>query len=150
RLGPVDAAELRRRTAQPELLDRWLEELSEAGRIFVLAGRQEWVVVEDAATMRDGLGAELRNGLSTELLLPAPHALRDLTLRYARTHGPFRAGELAAHYDLPMAALTPVLAELHSQVALVAGRLRPGAAHTPRSAALPGPDYCEADILRRI
>lgn len=150
RLGPVDAAELRRRTAQPELLDRWLEELSEAGRIFVLAGRQEWVVVEDAATMRDGLGAELPNGLSTELLLPAPHALRDLTLRYARTHGPFRAGELAAHYDLPMAALTPILAELHSQGALVAGWLRPGAAHTPRSAALPGPDYCEADILRRI
>src|SRR5699024_10612621 len=105
RLGPVDRGELRRRTAQPELLDRWLEELSEAGRIFVLAGRQEWVVVEDAATVRDGLGAELPNGLPADLLIPAPHALRDLTLRYARTHGPFRAGELAAHYDLPVAAL---------------------------------------------
>src|SRR5699024_10593468 len=78
RRGPVEPGELRRRTARPELLDRWLEELSEAGRIFALVGRQEWVVVEDAATVRDGLGAELPNGLPADLLIPAPHALRDL------------------------------------------------------------------------
>src|SRR5699024_2299200 len=38
RLGPVDTAALSRRTAHPELLDLWLEELSQAGRIFALAG----------------------------------------------------------------------------------------------------------------
>lgn len=150
RLGPVDTLELQRRAAQPELVDRWLEELREAGRIFTLPGGQEWVVAEDAATVRDGLGVQLPQWLPTDLLAPEPHALRDLTLRFARTHGPFRAGELAAHYRLPVAALAPVLAELHAEGVLTAGRLRPEARPTADSAGSPGLDYCETDILRRI
>lgn len=152
RLGPVTADELAERAADPEAVAEWLAQLQATRRVIEVrvAGQSRWAVVEDAARLRDGLGVALAPGLPEELLEPVPSALLDLVRRYARTHGPFRAQQLAAHYGLGIGALTPLLADLTARGVLAVGRLRPAQAHSAASAQLPGPDYCDADVLRRI
>ena len=152
RLGPVSTEELSARAAEPEAVSDWLAELHAARRVIDVrvAGQVRWAVVEDAARLRDGLGVALPPGLPEELLEPVSSALVDLVHRYARTHGPFRAHELAAYYGLGIGAVGPVLEQLTDRAVLAAGTLRPAQAHTQASAQLPGPDYCDADVLRRI
>ncbi|WP_148239377.1 DEAD/DEAH box helicase [Ruania zhangjianzhongii] len=152
RLGPVSGEELAARATEPEAVTGWLDELQTARRVIEVrvGGQARWAVVEDAARLRDGLGVALPPGLPEELLEPVPSALVDLVRRYSRTHGPFRAQELAGHYGLGIGAVAPVLDDLTSRAVLAAGTLRPAQAHTPASAQLPGPDYCDADVLRRI
>jgi len=152
RLGPISTEELAERAEDPAAVPTWLEQLAAARRVITVrvAREERWAVVEDAARLRDGLGAALPPGLPEELLAPAPEALADLVLRYARTHGPFRAQQLADRYGLGVAAVTPVLERLVARGLLASGALRPAEAHTATTAALPGPDYCDADVLRRI
>src|SRR5699024_10905006 len=152
RLGPISAGALTERAEDPAAVPNWLEELAAARRVITVrvAREERWAVVEDAARLRDGLGAALPPGLPEELLAPAPEALTDLVLRYARSHGPFRAQQLAEHYGLGVAAVAPVLEQLLARGVLASGTLRPAEAHTATTAALPGPDYCDADVLRRI
>ena len=152
RLGPVSTDELAHRALEPAAVAGWLAELQGARRVIEVrvAGQRCWAVIEDAARLRDALGVALPPGVPEELLEPVPAALADLMRRYARTHGPFRAAQLAAHYGLGAAAVTPLLEEMTARGVLTAGALRPAQAHTAASAQLPGPDYCDADVLRRI
>ncbi|HLV54150.1 MAG TPA: DEAD/DEAH box helicase [Actinotalea caeni] len=151
-LGPVPTAELAARAVDPEAVEGWLIDLASARRVIPVrvAGEQQWAVVEDAGRLRDALGVALPVGLPEALLEPVPDALTDLVRRHARTHGPFRAGEVAARFGLGVGAVLPVLTGLADRGLLASGTLRPADAHTPESAALPGPDFCDADVLRRI
>ena len=54
-------------------------------------GRQRWSAIEDAGRLRDALGVALPPGVPDAFTEPVPDPLRDLVLRYARTHGPFGA-----------------------------------------------------------
>ena len=58
-----------------------------------IAGEERFVAVEDAARYRDALGVVLERGLPAAFLGPTTDALTTLVARYARTHGPFTAGD---------------------------------------------------------
>ncbi len=64
--------------------------------------------------------------------------------RYARTHGPFLAGEVAARLGLPRDAVELALKELDRERRVVAGGFRPLPA--PAGA----PEWCDAEVLRRL
>ena len=61
------------------------------------------------ARYRDALGVPLPPGIPEALLEPVRDPAGDLALRYARSHGPFTAGELAARYGLGVAVAEALL-----------------------------------------
>ena len=142
RVGDLGMDEIRARSASLQVAQS-IDALLAARRAIAvpIAGMPRFIAVEDAARYRDALGVPLPQGLPEALLEPARDALRDLALRYARTHGPFTAGMLAARYGLASRAAEAVLARLAEGGRVVQGEFRPG-----RS----GREWCEADVLRQI
>ncbi|OFW24088.1 MAG: DEAD/DEAH box helicase [Acidobacteria bacterium RIFCSPLOWO2_02_FULL_65_29] len=120
-----------------------LPSLVSAGRIALLriAGELRYVATEDAARYRDALGAAVPPGLPASLLEPVRDPLGDLALRYARTHAPFSAHELASRYELPTERAHDVLARLTAENRLLEGEFRPGGA---------GREWTDAGVLRMI
>ncbi len=121
----------------------WLAELEAAGRVLRVrvAGEERVAAVEDAARLRDALGARLPDGIAPAFLEPVATPLRDLLARYARTHGPFKREDAAARLGLPPARLTAVLGELLAEGRLAEGEFRPGGS---------GSEYCDAEVLRGL
>ncbi|MGE3285675.1 MAG: ATP-dependent helicase [Pseudonocardia sp.] len=142
-LGDLTTAEAAERGVRPE----WLAELEAARRAIRvrIAGEQRWLAIEDAGRVQDALGAPLPVGVPETFTEPVPDPLGDLVLRYARTHGPFTAGDCAARFGLGVAVVTGVLDRLVGAGRLVRGELRPGAASSPAR-----PEYCDAEVLRRL
>jgi ATP-dependent Lhr-like helicase len=105
-----------------------LAKLLEEGRAVRLrvAGDTRHVAVEDAPRYRDGLGVELPPGIHEALLRPVVDPLGDLALRYARTHAPFIADDLAGRLGLSVAAAEAVLVRLTREGRLLEGEFRPG------------------------
>ena len=68
-------------------------------------------------------------------------ALERVLLRYARAHGPFTTGAVAARYALEPDAVESQLAALETRDLLVRGELRPGGVER---------EWCDPDVLRRI
>ena len=118
-------------------------ELERARRIVPLpvAGEPRYVAVEDVARYRDALGVPLPPGLPESLLEPVRDPAGDLALRYARSHGPFTAGELAARYGLGIAVAEALLQRLTEAGRLIEGEFRPGG--TER-------EWVDADVLRSL
>src|SRR5207248_1385191 len=106
--------------------DAPLPELSAQRRAFAveLGGEKRWVAAEDAARLRDGLGAGVPADLPRELLEPVKDSLGDLVSRWARTHGPFRAEDLAARWGAAAAAVRAALERLGDRV--LEGEFLPG------------------------
>jgi ATP-dependent Lhr-like helicase len=117
-----------------------LEGLERERRVIRLRlGReQRYVAADEAGLYRDGLGAVPPGGLPAPFIAEVPDALRQIVARYARTHGPFGAGELHDRYGIDAGA---VLRELERDGELVRGELRPGGSER---------DWCEVDVLRRL
>ncbi|MGH3763168.1 Lhr family helicase [Actinophytocola sp.] len=138
-LGDLAASEAAERGVRAE----WLAELERQRRVIRvrIAGEERYVIIEDAGRMRDALGTALPVGVPEAFTEPVDDPLADLLSRYARTHGPFPAGEVAARFGLGVAVVTGVLDRLVSTGRLVRGELRPGGTHT---------EYCDADVLRRL
>src|SRR5699024_2727562 len=86
-VGPLTVGAMAQRAEQDPR--PWLDELSRARRVFVL-GRDSarWAVVEDAARLRDALGAPVPEWLPGALAAPVTDPLGDIVGRFARTHGP--------------------------------------------------------------
>ena len=80
-------------------------------------------------------------GLPAAYLTDVSDALAGLVARYARTHGPFHTGELAARFGVKPAAVEPLLAALEREASLVRGDLRPGGS---------GREWCDTEVLRRL
>lgn len=144
RLGPVRERDLAARAAPAGQVPAWLEALALDRRVLPVrvGGEERWIVLEDAGRVRDALGVALPVGLPEAVLAPVPDPLGDLLLRYARTHGPFTAADVAAHLGLGTGAVRPTLAAMTRAGTLVTGRLRPGAGHPE--------EFCDADVMRRI
>ena len=108
-----------------------------------IAGEQRWIVVEDAARLRDALGVALPVGLAEAYLEPVADPLGDLVARYARTHGPFTAGGLRG----PVRARASSWSSRPSRL----GRHRPGGRRRvhpdERGAAR---EWCDAEVLRLL
>ncbi|AJT43117.1 DEAD/DEAH box helicase [Psychromicrobium lacuslunae] len=146
-----------------------LEALVKANRAFqaTIAGRPIYAAVEDAARLRDALGTPLPIGIPLAFIEPVADPLGDLVSRYARTHGPFLAREVANHFGLGIAVVLSTLDRLAADGRVVQGEFLPGgtAAGSATSAEAAaeatatetitrdftdGLEWCDAQVLRRI
>jgi ATP-dependent Lhr-like helicase len=91
-----------------------------------VASEARVVVLEDAARYRDALGASLPRGIPSALLEPSLAPLRDLVGRFARTHAPFTASEVAARFGVGVARVEAELVALERDGRVVRGAFRPG------------------------
>jgi ATP-dependent Lhr-like helicase len=140
-LGDLSEAEIAARTSASP--GGAIPELLAARRILPLriAAGERYVAVEDAARYRDALGTPLPAGLPESLLAPATDALVNLVLRYARTHAPFAAADLAARYAVSIPAVDAALGRLTAEGRLLEGEFRPGG--TTR-------EWTDPNVLRMI
>ncbi|TDE39446.1 ATP-dependent helicase [Actinomadura sp. 6K520] len=157
-LGPLTTAEAAERTLTTDAPEgaadalvrasRWLEELEATRRVIRvrIAGEERWAAVEDAGRLRDALGAPLPVGVPEAFLEPVDDPLGDLVSRYARTHGPFRAGEPAARFGLGVAVVNETLRRLAGAGRVVEGEFLP-------VETVPGPltsEWCDTGVLRTL
>ncbi len=140
-VGDLRTDEVAARTDGPA--EAWLAELEAARRLdrARIAGEERWAAVEDAARLRDGLGVPIPVGLPATLQQSVDRPLVDLVARYARTHGPFVAGDVAARLGLPRDAVELALAALATEQRITAGEFRPGGSTR---------EWCDTGVLRRL
>jgi len=150
-LGPLTTQEAIARGASAQ----WLHDLESARRAIrvriargsAVAGGdgagsvEHWAAIEDAGRLRDALGIPLPVGIPEAFLEPVVDPIGDLVARYARTHGPFHAGDLAQRLGLGTAVVRGALARLAGAGRVVEGEFRPGGA---------GTEWCEAEVLRML
>jgi ATP-dependent helicase Lhr and Lhr-like helicase len=142
RIGDLTVDELQARSSMPDtaaaaaLLER-------ARRVvaIAIAGERRFIAVEDAARYRDALGVPMPRGLPEALLEPVRDPAGDLVLRYARSHAPFTAQELATRYGLGVSMAESILLRLTAAGRLIEGEFRPGG--TER-------EWVDTDILRSL
>ncbi len=141
-IGDLSQKEIDERTTSAEVA-RSVQGLLRARRIIAVrvAGAHRFIAVEDAARFRDALGVPLPPGLPESLLEPVADPLGDLALRYARTHAPFPAADLAARFDLPTDAAERLLVRLSSEGRLLEGEFRPGGTRR---------EWTDAGVLRML
>jgi ATP-dependent Lhr-like helicase len=138
-VGDLTTAEARDRGATPQDLAE-LEASRRAIRVRIAAA-ERWLAVEDAGRVRDALGAALPVGVPEAFTEPVRDPLGDLVSRYARTHGPFHAADVADRLGLGVAVVTAALSRLGAVGRVVQGEFRPGG--TTR-------EWCDAEVLRAI
>ncbi|WP_405112379.1 ATP-dependent helicase [Micromonospora sp. NBC_01405] len=138
-LGDLSEAELAERGAPVD----WLTGLAAARRVLRLriAGEDRWVIVEDAARLRDALGVALPVGVAEAHLAPVTDPLGDLVARYARTHGPFAAATCAARFGLGVFVVEQALRRLAATGRVVSGEFAPDSV---------GTQWCDAEVLRLL
>jgi ATP-dependent Lhr-like helicase len=136
RLGDLTEGEAAARGIRQE----WLRQLGAEHRLAAvrIAGEERWIAAEDAARYRDGLGVALPIGLPVALLGEWDKALESLVLRFARTHAPFLAADVAARWALPKQQAAGVLERLVSSAALLSGEFRPGGGER---------EFCHPEVL---
>jgi ATP-dependent Lhr-like helicase len=145
-LGDLTTSEAAARGVREE----WLAELEAARRAIRvrIAREQRWLAIEDAGRVRDALGVALPVGVPEVFTEPVADPLGELLVRYARTHGPFDADDVADRFGLGVAVVRGTLDRLVGAGRLVRGELRP----VPEQHG-PGPgelEYCDIDVLRRL
>jgi ATP-dependent Lhr-like helicase len=143
RIGDLTPAEISERVFEGIDPQGLVEELERERRLvrLRLGGEERLIAADEAGLYRDALGAAPPGGLPEVFLADVPDALRQLIGRFARTHGPFSAGELHARYGIDAAA---VLRELERDGELVLGELRPNPTHPSER------DWCDVEVLRRL
>ncbi len=147
-LGPLTPEDLAARTvpsagSDAERVAGWVRTLVEQRRAIEvrLAGRDAVADAADAARLRDAAGSALPVGLPASATEPVEDPLGDLCVRYARTHGPFLARDVARWLGVGEQPVTTRLASLVAAGRLLRGEFRPGGAER---------EFCDAEVLRRI
>ena len=157
-LGPLTLDELGARTAPSagsdvERVAGWARTLVEQRRAIEvrLAGRDLVADTADAARLRDAAGAALPVGLPASATEPVDDPLGDLCVRYARSHGPFLARDVARWLGVGEQPVAARLSSLVVEGRLLRGRVpaqrggarvlrrRRPAAHTPPLPGRPAP-----------
>jgi ATP-dependent Lhr-like helicase len=106
-----------------------------------IGGDERWIAIEDAGRVRDALGTALPVGVPEAFLEPVRDPLGDLVARFARTHGPFRAEDVAQRLGLGVAVVDACLQRLQATGRVVQGEFRPAGV---------GLDWCDAQALRSV
>lgn len=145
-IGPLSTAEVAERTAaaEREAVPAWLASLRDQRRVIEVpvAGELRWAAVEDAGRLRDALGTVLPMGIAAAHLEPVADPLADLIARYARCHGPFTTGDVAARYGLGAAVANGTLTGLAEQRRVVHGEFHPSAAGRD--------EWIDSAVLRKL
>ncbi|HEV2424154.1 MAG TPA: DEAD/DEAH box helicase [Terriglobia bacterium] len=144
-LGDLSRAEIDARSAAPEVA-KSIAALARSRRAVAVSVARvaRYIAAEDAGRYRDALGVRLPRGLPGAFLEASLQPLEDLVSRYARTHGPFTAGEAARRFGAPGVAVEAALKSLAARGRLFEGAFRP--AGPVREAR----EWCDAEVLRRI
>ena len=118
-------------------------ELAAARRAIAVrvAGQPMWAAIEDAGRLRDALGVALPVGVPEAFTEPLPDPVGDLVARWARTHGPFLAADLAERYGLGIAVVGMTLRRLAAD-----GRVAEGEFLATRH----GTQWCDSGVLRML
>jgi ATP-dependent Lhr-like helicase len=142
RLGPLSLEELDLRSEGLDL-PATLADLAAARRAIPVrvAGVERWAAIEDAGRLRDALGVQPPPGVPFAFLEPVADPLGDVVGRFARTHGPFHAGEAATALGLPRGVVDTALRRLEAEGRVVHGPFRPGGSE---------PEWVDAEVLRRL
>ena len=141
--GPLTADEVAARCADGPASAGWLDGLAAARRAIEVrvAGQPMWAAIEDAGRLRDALGVALPVGIPEAFTEPLPDPLGDLVARWARTHGPFTAADLAARYGLGVAVVAMALRRLAADGRVAEGEFLAGAR---------GTQWCDSGVLRML
>ncbi|TAM88493.1 MAG: DEAD/DEAH box helicase, partial [Jatrophihabitans sp.] len=127
-----------------------LQEQRRAIRVRI-GGQERWLAIEDAGRVRDALGTALPVGVPAAFTAAVRDPLGDLVGRYARTHGPFAAADVAGRFGLGVAVVTATLARLAATGQVVTGEFSPAGAQALVPGPHPaGPQWCDAQVLRSI
>ena len=142
-LGPLSTDEVTERSAVPADAKGWLSLLTDARRVVQVrvAGVEVWAAVEDVARLRDALGVPVPPGTPEAFADPVEDPLADLVARFARTHGPFTAADVAARLGLGVSVAHQTLVRLGAQGRVLEGEFRPAGS---------GAEWCDAEVLRRL
>ncbi|MFK5584415.1 Lhr family ATP-dependent helicase [Serinicoccus sp. LYQ131] len=145
-LGPLSTDEVAARTREEhrDQVTDWLLGLSGSRRVIEVrvAGQQRWADAQDAARLRDALGAAVPVGVPAAFLEGVPDPLGDLVVRHARTHTPFTPESLATRLGLGTAVVRDVLRRQVSAGRMVQGALVPDGAGDD--------DVCDAEVMRLL
>ena len=140
-LGPLSVAEIDLRTdgdASP-LVDALLDE--RRAYAASVAGEDRIAASEDAGRLRDALGVSVPMGLPRAFTDPVDAPLGDLVVRYARTHGPFLAGQVAAWLGVAVDPVRVVLDGFEREGRVTRGEFRPDGVER---------EWCDVDVLRQL
>jgi ATP-dependent helicase Lhr and Lhr-like helicase len=142
-IGPLSAAEVTERCAEPARAAGWLAELDATRRAIEvrIGGEPRWAAVEDAGRLRDALGVPLPPGVPAAFAEPVPDPLGDLVARYGRCHGPFTAQAVAARYGLGQSVVSGALHRLGAERRVAEGEFLPGGR---------GTEWCDIEVLRLL
>ena len=140
-LGPLSRADVELRTDGDAAA--FLDELVEARRAYpaAIGGEERVAAAEDAGRLRDALGVSVPMGLPRAFTDPVDAPLADLVQRYARTHGPFLAGQVAAWLGVAVDPVRVVLEGLERDGKVTRGEFRPDGVER---------EWCDTDVLRQL
>jgi ATP-dependent Lhr-like helicase len=141
-IGDLTIEEIAERVATPALREG-IHTLVAARRAVpvTIAGRPRFVAIEDFARYRDGLGVPVPMGLPEELLNPVQDPLGDLALRFARTHAPITAADLAKRFGIDESLAGQLLRRLTAEGRIIEGEFRPGGQRR---------EWTDAGVLRQL
>lgn len=136
-LGPLTETDIIARGGQWA----WAEELQATRRAIVLPlGEPRLVRVEDSGIFLSAFGTPMPPGLPLAFTEAVAQPLALLARRYARCHGPFTTGMLAAEFGTTPAVFEAVLQELADHQVLARGSFT-----EPTTV-----QWCDQQVLRRI
>ena len=155
-LGPLTTQELTERlhlddeAVNATTAEHWVEELVAAKRaINVRMGTHHyWATIEDAPRLRDGLGIPLPIGVPQAFSDSVHDPLGDLIARYARTHGPFTAPQVAERLGIGQVIAHQVLQRLAAQHRVTFGAYL--STPPPGDGPVATDEWCDVDVLARI
>ena len=141
-LGPLSTDDIEVRTERLDAHEA-VTHLVDSRRVVevIVKGRSRWAAVEDIARLRDGLGIQPPQGVPHVFLEPVADPLGDVVGRYARTHGPFMASEVAESLGLPIGVVETALSRLEQDGRVVHGAFRPGGQ---------GREWVDDSVLKRL
>ncbi|MGV0869361.1 DEAD/DEAH box helicase [Corynebacterium kalidii] len=142
-LGPLAPEDVARRTEDPDgtVLQQVRTMIPRRVCEVKVGGVLRWAVVEDAALLRDGLGIPVPPGVAAARET-VTDALDQLVLRWARTHGPFTAADIATEFGLGVATADSLAKRW------VSGRRLES--HTGQDGDRDRDQYVDSGVLRRL
>jgi ATP-dependent Lhr-like helicase len=142
-LGDLSLGELEDRALPPEAAAGWVAALERDRRVarIAIAGEKRLIASEDIGRYRDTLGIVAPRGAPDAFLEPVKDAWGDLVSRWARTHGPFTSGELAARFGAGADTIEHVVERLVAAGKLVEGAFLRGGK---------GRELCDAEVLGAV